>query len=92
MTVPRTVQEILDHGDELAARFEAYEPRPDDERDPRALAALREAVVARAAAEGSLREAVADARAEHFSWQAIGSIVGTTGEAARQRYRTRQDA
>lgn len=29
MTMPRTVQDILDHGDELAKRFEDYDPAPD---------------------------------------------------------------
>ena len=45
--MPRSVQEILDHADELAARFEAYEPAKGDERDPKAHEALRAAVVAR---------------------------------------------
>jgi hypothetical protein len=40
MSMPRTVQEILDHADELAARFEDYEPNPGDERDLEALAAV----------------------------------------------------
>ena len=30
--MPRSIQEILDHADELAKRFEDYEPGPDDER------------------------------------------------------------
>ena len=30
--MPRSIQEILDHADELAARFENYEPEPGDER------------------------------------------------------------
>ena len=29
---------------------------------------------------------LADARGHHISWAAIGSLLGTTGEAARQRY------
>lgn len=29
--MPRSVQEILDHADKLAKRFEDYEPTPDDE-------------------------------------------------------------
>lgn len=92
MTMPRTVQEILDHGDELAARFEAYELEPGDERDPEAIFALRSAAVARADAERSLQQAVVHAREQHYSWQVIGSLLGTSGEAARQRYRIRQDA
>ena len=31
--MPRTVEEILTHADELAARFEQYEPQPEDELD-----------------------------------------------------------
>ena len=30
--MPRSIQDILDHADELAARFEEYEPEPGDER------------------------------------------------------------
>jgi hypothetical protein len=32
-TTPRSRQEILHHADELAKRFEEYEPSPDDEID-----------------------------------------------------------
>ena len=30
--MPRSILEILDHADELAQRFEDYEPNPRDER------------------------------------------------------------
>lgn len=33
--MPRSIQEILDHADELAQRFEDYEPDPNDERPPK---------------------------------------------------------
>ena len=39
--MPRSVEEILKHADELATRFENYEPDPRDEIDPAAVAALR---------------------------------------------------
>jgi hypothetical protein len=32
--MPRSIQEILDHADELAKRFEDYEPAEGDERLP----------------------------------------------------------
>lgn len=84
--MPRTVEEILKHADDLAKRFEDYEPSADDKRDPQVFAALWGAVVARSDAERLIREAVESARASGFSWASIGSIVGTSGEAARQRY------
>ena len=90
--MPRTVQEILDHADELAARFEAYEPASGDERDPAAYVALRDAVVSRSDAERDVVTAVGAARSQGFSWAAIGSLLGTTGEAARQRYGRKLDA
>jgi len=88
--MPRSVQEILDHADELAARFERYEPAAEDERDPAVHAALRTAVVARSDAERAIKNAVEQARSHGYSWAFIGKIIGTSGEAARQRYGHRQ--
>lgn len=90
--MPRTVQEILDHADELAERFEAYEPAAEDERDPQTFIALRDAAAARSDAERSVQIAVESARANGYSWGLIGSLLGTSGEAARQRYGTKQQA
>jgi hypothetical protein len=90
MKMPRTVQDILDHADEIAIRFEAYEPAVGDERDPQAFAALRDAVLARSVAERSIMAAVENAREHGYSWALIGSLLGTSGEAARQRYATKQ--
>ena len=90
--MPRTVQDILDHADELAKRFENYEPAAEDERDPEAFIALRNAVVSKADAERSVKTAVGTARQHGYSWELIGSLVGTSGEAARQRYGTKQQA
>jgi hypothetical protein len=84
--MPRRVEEILQHADELAERFENYEPDPENELDVEAVALLRTAVVERSAAERHLMEAVRAARQSGMSWAAIGTFVGTTGEAARQKY------
>lgn len=84
--MPRTVEEILAHADELAARFESYEPDPADELDAGAVSLLRAAIAERSEAEQHLVEAVRAARVSGMPWAAIGSFVGTTGEAARQRY------
>jgi hypothetical protein len=84
--MPRTMQEIIDHADELARRFEDHEPDPARVHDARALAKLRELVLARSAVERDLAAAVAAAREEGHSWGIIGAMLGTSGEAARQRY------
>lgn len=84
--MPCTVEEILAHADELAARFEQYEPRPEAKLDVDAITALRAAIAERSAAERHVIDAVRAARHAGMSWAAIGAFVGTTGEAARQRY------
>jgi len=84
--MPRTVDEILQHADELAARFESYEPHPADELDSGAVALLRAAVAERSQGERHLIDAIRKAREAGMPWSAIGTFVGTSGEAARQRY------
>ena len=84
--MPRTVQEILDQAEELATRFESHEPDADAVHDATQLRHVREAFLARAETEQQLADAVAAARADGHSWASIGAMVGTSGEAARQRY------
>ncbi len=84
--VPRSIEEILEQADELAIRFENHELRPDHIADATALRQVREAFKDRAAAERRLADAVATARADGHSWATIGTMLGTSGEAARQRY------
>lgn len=84
--MPRTVDEIIHQAEELATRFEDHEPDADDSRDASALRELRHAFLARAEAEQRVTDAVRRARADGQSWASIGAMVGTSGEAARQRY------
>ncbi len=83
--MPRSIQEILDHADELAQRFEGYEPSGGDER-PVEEYVLGRAVVAQARGEREILDAVTVARAKGISWQRIGEILGTSAQAAEQRY------
>ncbi|HXY45809.1 MAG TPA: hypothetical protein VEH29_16600 [Acidimicrobiales bacterium] len=59
--MPRSIQDILDHADELAKRFEDYEPSPADERVVGEYL-LRRAALAQAGSEHQMAEAVANAR------------------------------
>jgi hypothetical protein len=93
--MPRSLQDILDHADEIADRLERgdYEPNPHDARGTRLIV---DALERRAQAERDIVEGVALARADGLDWRTIGVFLGTTGEAARQRYgpavaRTRSD-
>lgn len=84
--MPRTVDEIINQAEELAARFEDHEPDSDDIKDASALRELRQAFLARAEAEQRVTDALRSARADGHSWASIGAMIGTSGEAARQKY------
>lgn len=83
--MPRSIQEILDHADELAKRFEDYDPQPGDER-PVEEYLIQRAVIAWARSERQIVEAVTAARRKGLSWQRIGELLGTSAQAAQQRY------
>lgn len=84
--MPRTLQEILDHQDEIAKQIEDYEPTEADRRDPEPFKGLLRASEARGAAEALVAEAVAAAREAGYSWATIGSGLGTSASAAHQKY------
>lgn len=86
--MPMSLQEILDRQDELAARFEGFDPTEGTELDPAMWRGLLDAAAARASSEAGLANAVIAARNAGFSWALIGQAVGTTGQAAQQRYGT----
>ena len=85
--MPRTTEEILAHADELARQFEDHEP--GDVKDARPLRDVAAAFARVATSERVLADTVSVARAEGHSWAAIGAMLGTSGEAARQRYGSR---
>jgi DNA-directed RNA polymerase specialized sigma24 family protein len=84
--MPRSAEEIFAHADELAKQFEDHEPDPANIKDAQALRDIAQAFSRLAASERELADAVSVARAEGHSWAAIGAMLGTSGEAARQRY------
>jgi hypothetical protein len=59
--MPRSIQEILDHADELAKRFEDYDPAEGDQV-PVEEYQLRRAALTRAQSEREVVDAVAVAR------------------------------
>ena len=81
----RSLDEIIDHAEQLADWFESddFDPKLHDAE------ALRELIAAaedRSAAEARVDQAVVASRADGVPWGLIGMALGTTGEAARQRY------
>jgi hypothetical protein len=84
--MPRSTKEIINQADALARRFEEHVPDGSDLRSADTLRQVREAFLGRARAESDLLVAVEAARADGQSWSAIGAMLGTSGEAARQRY------
>lgn len=84
-TVPRSIQDLLDHADELAKRFEDYEPGEGD-LVPVEEYLLQRAAFVRARSEREIVDAVVVARIAGIPWNKIGEILGTSAQAAQQRY------
>ena len=81
------IEETKARADEFAEAFENYEPQPGDEEAPISLVMeMRLAAWRRDVAEQELAEAVSAARSQRTSWRKVGEAIGTSGEAARQRY------
>jgi len=83
MQMPRSYEEIVALSEEMARSIEEDHSEPTI---PPAESALRAAALRRSLAESDLGQAVVTARAEGVSWDRIGDAVGTSGEAARQKY------
>ena len=83
--MPRTLQEIIDHAEELADLFESDAPL-SWEAQPVAEYLLERAVLQRASTETDVRDAVIRARQDEMTWKRIGEILGTSAQAAQQRY------
>jgi hypothetical protein len=89
--MPRSMDELIAHADDLAKKFQDYEPRDEDRGEP-PLMALRRVAYQRSLVERDLVETVREARQAGVSWAKIGGELGTSGEAARQRYADKIDA
>lgn len=83
----RSIADIEARADEFADAFEDYDPKPGDQ-DARVspVMAVKLAAWRRDAAERELADAVRAARDQRLSWREVGEAIGTSGEAARQRY------
>lgn len=83
-----SLTDLIAHADQIADAFESRDPAPEDFDAPLPpLMAVKLAAYRRAAAEKELARAIHAARKAHLSWRELGEAIGTTGEAARQRYR-----
>lgn len=85
--MPRSTKQLMEYDYEAASRvFDALEPTDEDRRVVGLYIGLQEAAEGRAVAERAILEAVRAGRMQGFSWKVIGLALGTSGEAARQRY------
>lgn len=83
----RSLTDLIANADRLADAFENHEPAPEDVNAPLPpLMAVKLAAFRRSQAEKELAHAVHNAREAHMSWRQLGEAIGTSGEAARQRY------
>lgn len=80
-----TIQQILDNADELAERFEAFDPSLAEEV-PIHEYELRHAARATRRHHARVAGAVATAREAGTTWTRIGEILGIPGPEAKRCY------
>lgn len=84
--MPRDSKSIIEHAEDLARRFELAEPSPLGADGQQAVDELRVAVVDRGRSEARIAAAVSAARAAGVSWAVLAAVLGTSRQAAQQRY------
>lgn len=83
----RSIEDIRARAEEFADAFENYDPKLGDEDLPLTpMMAVKLAAWRRDSAERQLADAVRTAPEHRLSWREGGEAIGTSGEAARQRY------
>ena len=85
MEVPKSLEEIIARSEELADWFEQWDGEGGVEVPVHEYLLMR-AVRHRTRAEREIVEAVARARENGSTWATIGEILGTSAQAAQQRY------
>jgi len=83
--MPRSLHDILEHAQHLADRFERIEDSELREV-PVEEYVLTRAVINLARSEEALIDAITRARLAGLTWQRIGDSIGTSAQAAQQRY------
>jgi hypothetical protein len=88
--MPRSMQELIKDADRLADSLEKSKTvgRRVDPAERLELQELTAAVLERARAERSVQLAVQRARKHGRSWAVIGKVLGTSPQAAQQRFRS----
>lgn len=74
------------HERDVEGWLDSVEPEPADARDASHIRRIIATAEALEGAESDLRAAVADARAAGDTWDAIGVALGTSRQAAYQRF------
>ena len=82
-----SLEDLHTRANEFADAFESYDPKPGDQDAPLPpLTTVKLAAWRRHTAEQELADAVRASREQNVSWRELGEALGTSGEAARQRY------
>ena len=89
MPMPRTREQLEQAAAEAEAWLDQLDPATTPAEDISDLRAVAEAVVSVAAAQAHLEATVRVARERGRSWGRIGMALGTSRQAARERYEDR---
>lgn len=84
-----SIEEIKARVHQFADAFENHQAKPGNQATPLSpVIAVKLTAWRHDAAEGELAGTVRAARHQRLPWHEVGEAIGTSGEAARQRYLT----
>lgn len=88
MTMPRTREQLQQAADEAERWLDSLDPSAiaSPDADARRLRRIGAAVRAAANSQVELADAVADAREHGHTWNQIATMLGTSRQAAQERY------
>lgn len=81
----RSMDDVLAHADEIAARFEDFDPDGAEVTERPEVVNLYRALVEQRDAERNIVVAMQRLHADGLSYQKIGKMAGVSGEAIRQK-------
>lgn len=82
----RTITDKQRAAEEIAERLASRDPADTEWRDGAPLRRIADAFSRSVSAEAELADLVRAARADGYSWTAIGAVLGISKQTARQRY------
>ncbi|MEO5975472.1 MAG: hypothetical protein ABIQ38_09785 [Ilumatobacteraceae bacterium] len=83
--MPKSIDQILQHAEQLSKFFEDFDPAMGQPFEPHEFR-LQRLIMDRANLEREILDAIIMARQKGMTWRKIGEMLGVSAQAAHQQY------